>query len=383
MTSEERHQRRYERRKAKREEKKRLRNENHNFDVVSDFESLRKSFYKARRGVNWKTSGQKYGCNVLRNAYVYSERMRNGGKISKGFIEFDICERGKIRHIKSVHITERVIQKSVCDFGLVPVIEKSLIYDNGASQKGKGTEFAARRLITHLRKYYRHNGNGGYILLGDQHNFFGSIRHDVVEKNLRKWIADERLVEITMDFIRACKEGLGLGSQVCQICAVSYQNNIDHYIKEKLRCKYYGRYMDDWYIIGDKKDLKEYLEIIRRMYSDIGIEMNEKKTQITKISKPFVWLQDRYCITDTGYVIRKPSRKSITRNRQKLRKMADLLNNGEIKYGAIRSFFASQDGTLSHKNAYKTRKNMKLLHDELIIRRWHYVSDVEQRQCGH
>lgn len=383
MTSEERHQRRYERRKAKREEKKRLRNENHNFDVVSDFESLRKSFYKARRGVNWKTSVQKYGCNVLRNAYVYSERMRNGGKISKGFIEFDICERGKIRHIKSVHITERVIQKSVCDFGLVPVIEKSLIYDNGASQKGKGTEFAARRLITHLRKYYRHNGNGGYILLGDQHNFFGSIRHDVVEKNLRKWITDERLVEITMDFVRACNEGLGLGSQVCQICAVSYQNNIDHYIKEKLRCKYYGRYMDDWYIIGDKKDLKEYLEIIRRMYSDIGIEMNEKKTQITKISKPFVWLQDRYCITDTGYVIRKPSRKSITRNRQKLRKMADLLNNGEIKYGAIRSFFASQDGTLSHKNAYKTRKNMKLLHDELIIRRWHYVSDVEQRQCCH
>ena len=87
--------------------------------------------------------------------------------------------------------------------------------------------------------------------------------------------------------------------------------------------------------------------------------------------------------TYTFTVIRKPSRKSITRNRQKLRKMADLLNNGEIKYGAIRSFFASQDGTLSHKNAYKTRNNMKLLHDELIIRRWHYVSDVEQRQCGH
>ena len=310
--------------------------------------------------MNWKTSVQKYGCNVLRNAYVYSERMRNGGNISKGFIEFDINERGKTRHIKSVHITERVIQKSVCDFGLVPVIEKSLIFDNGASQKGKGTEFAANRLIGHLRKYYRHHGNDGYILLGDQHNFFGSIRHDVVEKNLRKWITDERLIEMTMDFVRACKEGLGLGSQVCQICAVSYQNNIDHFIKENLRCKYYGRYMDDWYIIGEKNDLKAYLDIIRKMYADIGIEMNEKKTQITKISRPFVWLQDRYCITDTGYVIRKPSRRSITRNRKKLRRLADKLNRGELKYKEIRSFFASQDGSLSHKNAYKTRKNMKV-----------------------
>lgn len=377
LTSEERHQRRYERRKAKREEKKRIRNEGHSFEEVSSFENLVKSFYQARKGVNWKASVQRYGCNVMKNAYRYSLKMKNGENISKGFIEFDICERGKKRHIKSVHISERVIQKSVCDYGLVPVIEKSLIYDNGASQRGKGTEFASQRLIEHLRRYYRKHGNQGYILLGDQHDFFASIRHDVVERNLRKWLTDESLIDITMKFVRACKKGLGLGSQVCQICAISYQNNIDHYIKEKLRCKYYGRYMDDWYIIGDKEELKRYLDIIRNMYSDIGIEMNEKKTQIVKISHPFVWLQDRYFVTDSGKIIRKASRKSITRNRRKLKRLSAMLEDGKIKYDVIRSFYASQMGFLKHKNAYVTIKNLNKLHNELIIGRWHDVFNAQ------
>ena len=373
LTSEERHQKRYERRKAKREEKKRKRNEGHDFETVSSFESLRKSFYQARKGVNWKTSVQRYGCNVLRNAYKYSRAVRNGGKISKGFIEFDLCERGKKRHIKSVHISERVIQKSVCDYGIVPVIERSLIYDNGASQRGKGTAFAANRLMEHMRRYYRKHGNDGYILLADQHHFFESIRHDVVERNLRKMLTDERLIDLTMFFIHNCETGLGLGSQVCQICAVSYQNDIDHYIKEALRCKYYGRYMDDWYIIGGKEELHRYYDIIREKYREIGIEMNERKTQIVKLSHTFTFLQDRYVLTDSGKVIRKPGRKSITRNRRKLRKLAKLLENGEIDYKSIRSFYASQDGNLKHKNAYRTRKNMQELHDELFIRRWNNV----------
>ena len=115
MNSEERREARYQRRKAKREEKKAIRNADHTFQKVTEFGSLRKSFYKARRGTNWKASVQKYGCNVLRNSYVISRKMRKHQKISKGFIEFDLYERGNIRHISSVHSTERVPQKAVCD----------------------------------------------------------------------------------------------------------------------------------------------------------------------------------------------------------------------------------------------------------------------------
>lgn len=373
MNSEERREARYQRRKAKREEKKAIRNADHTFQKVTEFGSLRKSFYKARRGTNWKASVQKYGCNVLRNSYVISRKMRKHQKISKGFIEFDLYERGKIRHISSVHITERVPQKAVCDYGIVPIMEKSLIYENGASQEGKGTGFSSDQLIKDLRRHYRKSGftNSGYIVMGDGHDFFASLRHDVIYKNMYKMITDQELIRQTMDFISPFGKGLGLGSQVCQINAVAYANAIDHYIKDVLRKKYYCRHMDDWYVIVDtKEEADKILRDISQMYAEIGIEMNPKKTQKIKLSHGFTWLQDRYFLTEKGKVIRKASHKRIAQYRKKLKKMAVKVENGEMDYNAVRSFYASISGYLAHKDGYLTKRSLANLYNQLFIEKF-------------
>lgn len=379
MTSKERHEARYQRRKEKRDEKKRQRNEGYTFDAVTDFRNLRKSFYEARKGVNWKASVQRYGCNVLRNTMQASIDLRAGKNIGKGFIEFDLCERGKRRHITSVHISERVVQKSLCDYGIVPVIQKGLIYDNGASQKGKGTDFARDRLKKHMRQYYRKHGADGYIIMGDCHDFFGSIRHEIVEENMRKVITDQKLCDLTMSFVHPFERGLGLGSQVCQILAVSYQNCIDHSIKEVKGCKWYGRYMDDFYIIcRTKEEAKEILDDVTRMYADLGIELNPRKTQIVKLTHGFTWLQDRMFLLPSGKIVDKPSRASITRNRRKLKKLAKLLDEGKISYDAVRSFYASHIGYLKNKNGYRAKCNMDKLFNELFIRRFIYEAPIAQ-----
>ena len=370
MKSEERRELRYQRRKAKREAAKAKRNAEHDFQKVSSFGSLRKSFYVARKGTNWKASVQRYGCNVLRNSYNQSRLLKQHKNISKGFIEFDLNERGKTRHISSVHISERVVQKSTCMYGISPVISASLINENGASQKGKGTEFASQILIKHLRSHYRKSGftNSGWVIVGDEHDFFGSQLHSVVNKNMRRLVTDQELVDQTMEFINAFDRGLGLGSEVCQINAVAYPNQIDHYIKEVLRCKYYGRYMDDWYIIVDtKEEAKRYLEDIACKYAEIGIRMNPKKTQIIKLSHGFTFLQDRFFLTDTGKVVRKPSHKKISRDRRKLKKMANLLERGEISFEQITSFYVSFCGYMKWKTARKTKWCMDKLFNSLFI----------------
>lgn len=371
MTSRERHEARYQRRRAKREEARLKRNEGYTFEAVTDFNNLRKAFYSARKSVNWKASVQRYGHNVLAHSIEASDMLRSGRNITKGFIEFDINERGKKRHITSIHISERVVQKSLCDYGIVPVMEKSLIYDNGASQKGKGTDFARDRLKKHLRQYYRKYGAEGYILLGDCHDFFGSIDHSIVERNMRKMITDRRLVDLTMQFINPFERGLGLGSQVCQINAVSYQNDLDHCIKEEKRCKYYARYMDDFYIIcRTKEEARELLDYLKDKYKEFLIDLNPNKTQIIKLTHGFIWLQDRVYLTRNGRVINKPGRSCITRNRRKLKAIAKRLDNGEIGYDRVQNFYASHKGYLSHKNAYRSRKNMDHLYNELFIRRF-------------
>lgn len=141
------------------------------------------------------------------------------------FYEFDIKERGHDRHIKSVTVRERGVQRCLCDYAIVPAISRSFIYDNGASQKNKGYTFAMRRMECHLRKYYRKHGSEGYILLFDFSKFFDNISHAVVKQIIDKALNDQELKDLTNQFVDAFGTvGLGLGSQVSQIFALASAN---------------------------------------------------------------------------------------------------------------------------------------------------------------
>lgn len=66
--------------------------------------------------------------------------------------------------------------------------------------------------------------------------------------------------------------------------AVAVPNEFDHYIKDKLRIKYYERYMDDGIIIlNDKKRLIEIKDILQKVAEKYGLKFNTKKTSITKV----------------------------------------------------------------------------------------------------
>ena len=133
MNSKERHELRYRRRKARRDEKKRrLAEEYGDFNKVFTIENLYAAYKGCCKGVGWKASTQRYKANALLNVVDTLDLLRSGKFKSKGFYEFDIIERGKERHIKSVHISERVVQRCLCDYSLVPIFSNSFIYDNGA-----------------------------------------------------------------------------------------------------------------------------------------------------------------------------------------------------------------------------------------------------------
>ena len=51
--------------------------------------------------------------------------------------------------------------------------------------------------------------------------------------------------------------GLPIGDLTSQLFSNIYLNKLDNYIKRELKCKHYGRYVDDFYIIdNDKNKLK-------------------------------------------------------------------------------------------------------------------------------
>lgn len=334
-----------------------------NFENVASYTALYEAARLASRGVAWKASVQRYLLNILINTAKIRADLLAGKDVRQGFICFDVNERGKVRHIRSVHFPERVVQKSLCNNVLMPALSHNLIMDNGASQKGKGTKFALDRLVQHLRWHYRRYGKEGYILLIDFKSYFDNINHSILKEYYRQYFKDEKILKLTDDFVDAFGEkGLGLGSETSQIHAIAYPNTIDHFIKDQCGVKCYGRYMDDSYIISDSKEfLLNLFEKLKAKYTELDITVSPKKTFIADLKHGFTFLKTRFYITDTGKILKRPCRKAVTRERRKIKRQLKLYREGSLSAKDILTSFVSWSGSVKHKNAYKTVTEMKKL----------------------
>jgi hypothetical protein len=111
MTGAERHEARYQRRKAGRAAKRQGKlSQYDNFERVADADNLYSAFRESMKGVAWKESVQRYEANAVRNIAETRRKLLAGESVQNGFVEFTLHERGKVRQIKSVHISERVVQ---------------------------------------------------------------------------------------------------------------------------------------------------------------------------------------------------------------------------------------------------------------------------------
>jgi hypothetical protein len=322
------------------------------FSVLADFDNLYFSAMRSMKNVLWKDSVIHYEINIFKNVRRARESLLVGKDIRQGFITFSINERGKRREIRSVHIEERVIQKCLCDYILIPVFQRSLIYDNGASLKNKGAHFSIKRLIRHLTEFYRSSvSNKGYALTVDFSKYFDNINHEVLIAGIFDKIKDPDVRRYITDFITAFGDkSIGLGSQVSQIAAIYYPNKLDHHIKEIRRIRGYGRYMDDFYLIHeDKRYLRECLNDICEICDGLGITVNMKKTRIVKLSDGVRFLKGRYVLTETGKVLRMPCKETIRRERRKMKKHLKKVMNGEMHYWDALTAY------LSWRGGYKKR----------------------------
>ena len=242
-----------------------------------------------------------------------------------------------------------------------PLFEKRLIYDNAACRKGKGTLFAVNRLSLFLRKFYRIHGNSGYFLKCDVRKFFDSIGHDQLKAILRRIIQDRSiyaLCEMIIDsYETSLGKGLPLGNQSSQWFALLYLDGLDRLCKERLRLKYYTRYMDDIVIVHEEKNYIH--ECVHQMCEfaqfERGLTFNEK-TQIFPLKNGVEYLGFRFALSDSGAVVRRVKTSSKLRYKRRLRRYQMLYREGWIEMSDIRQSLAGFHGHLKHGDTYWLRR---------------------------
>lgn len=338
------------------------------FEEVFSFENLYTEGKKCCNGTRWKASTQRFEANLLTNAANLHRELTTGRYKGRGFHEFGLYERGHYRWIKSVHITDRAVQKVFNTRVLRPAVTPSLIYANGACQPGKGTDLHLEILEAHLRKHYHHHGREGGILLWDFKSFFDTIPHKALTDEARRRIVEPRLAALFEQFVGDFGDvGLGLGSEVSQTSAVFVVNPIDHYFKDHLRVKCYAHYADDGYIISADMDfLRECLQKFRALAGELGLTLNENKTKIVRLTHQFTFLKKRYRLTETGAVIRRLSRGNLKKRRRLLRKFRKKVDAGEMTIDAVIQSYASWRSYAARARSYKTLRRIDTLFKELF-----------------
>lgn len=336
------------------------------FDKAISFKALYKGMKKAAKGVMWKDSVAGYTLDGLRNTMKLRRDLVNGTYKISPYQRFVIHEP-KEREIVATRIRDRQFQRSLCDNILTEQVTRSFIYDNGACLKGKGVDFAMDRLDTHLHRYFRKHGADGWVLRCDIRHFFPETLHSVAKAALRKRIRNDRAYQAAADIVESFggDRGIGLGSQVSQLTELAVLDDIDHWIKERMRIKHYVRYMDDFILIHhDRKVLETCLDGIRQKVQALGLELN-RKTQIYPLRHGIRFLQWRFILTKTGKVLRRVSRRSIVRQRRRMKKIAGKIIRGEMPPRKLDETFISWRGHVRRGNTFRIERQMTRLYDQL------------------
>lgn len=195
----------------------------------------------------------------------------------------------KERRIVSQNMQDKVVNHLVARYILYPVLLPCLLDINVASRKNMGTE----KCLYYYREYFRKSKikyKKFYILKCDVSKFFASIDHTILKQKLKNKIKDKEALKIIFDIIDIEENGLSIGAMTSQVLAIFYLNDMDHYIKETLKIKYYVRYQDDFLLFHpSKKYLKTCLEKIKIFLCKEKLILN-KKTRIYKDTNNFIFL---------------------------------------------------------------------------------------------
>ena len=357
-------------------------------NVFTDANYLYNNFSSAEKSSGFKYETQLFEMNQLLETAKLQKRCKEKKYKPQFGKNFILNERGKVRYITANKMPDKAINHLLCDEIITKNVKKYLIYDNGASQKGKGVSFQRKRLEIHLHKYFNeYKTNEGYILLIDFSGYYANIIHSIskeqlIEKGLSNldpnsdlykfmvflidqiyqsfeldvsFLSDDEIDKLYNEKVdpkkykrrnntskKLLKKGVDIGNQLSQTIGILFPYKIDNYVKIVKHQKYYGRYTDDSYIISNsKKELQDILLETEKIAKEYHIIINKKKTRITKISSSFTFLKIKYFLTSSGKVVKRIANCNITRERKKLKSYKKLLDKGTLDYETIENSFKS------------------------------------------
>ena len=249
------------------------------FSGVCSFENLHDAYLKARKGKGYGEDALRFSYNLEENLFKIKEELETQSYKPDAYKEFHVYDLKK-RLIKAPSFRDRVMHHALCNV-IEPVFDKIFIYDSYACRKGKGTHKGVLRLQKFIRKT-----NEGYALKCDVVQYFPGIDHEILLEVIGRKIKDEKVMRLVEVIVRSSetssgsKKGLPIGNLTSQLFANIYLNELDYFVKHKLKVKHYVRYVDDFVILESKHKLREIKAQVIEFLRTLKLEIHPEKAGI-------------------------------------------------------------------------------------------------------
>ena len=249
----------------------------------------------------------------------------------------------KPRRIHKATVKDRVVHQFLFDL-LNPIFEPTFIFNSYSCRIDKGTHKAVERLATAARRISANGTKLCLILKCDIRKFFASVNHNILFGLITRRLKDDGALWLTKQIIDSYNPGLPLGNLTSQLFGNIYMNELDQFIKHKLRVPFYIRYTDDFVIIyNSREQLMAWLEKIRDfLRQKLKLDLHPNKVTIRKY---------HWGIDFLGYV-QHPTYRLL---RQKTKNRILKATTEGVSVAALQSYL----GVLGHADAESLKDELK------------------------
>ncbi len=265
------------------------------YPKITSRENIARAIVNASKGKKHRKIVKK----VLENFDFYVEEIQNM-LVSKTYkpspyiiLKIKDGTRKKERIIyKPLFYPDQVIHWALMQ-QIEPILKRGMYELCCASIRGRGLHVATqyiKRILVNDRK------NTKYCLQLDIKKFYPSIDKEILKSKFRKIIKDEETLHLLDLIVDSSEDGVPIGNYTSQWFANFFLQDLDHYIKEQLKIKYYVRYMDDMILFSrNKKELHKARAKLVEFLQKENLRLKENWQLFKTDSRPLDFLGYRLC----------------------------------------------------------------------------------------
>lgn len=320
----------------------------YSYQYIISLENLLEAWKEFKQGKKSRVDVQIFERDLMANILSLHAELTKKEYAHSSYTAFVVSDP-KPRSIHKATVRDRLLHHAVYRV-LYPFFDRIFIADAFSCRKEKGAHKALNRFRSFAYKVSRNHTRTAWVLKGDIKRCFASVDQEVLLGILKQYISDAEIIWLLERVIRSFSDapgvGLPLGNLTSQLFINVYMNELDQFMKHRMKTKFYIRYADDFVVLSeDIKFLESLISEVRDFLTDrLHLTLHPQKLFIKTFASGVDFL---------GWVHFPDHR--VLRTATQHRMMKRLKDHPED--ATLQSYL----GLLSHGDGYKIRKEIQVM----------------------